>query len=105
MERERLSEMTSIGPSIISTIKNAMNDHDPSLVDNTPRLLEVLNSNRADKLHRLLMRKDGRGFTLLHLAAERNQPESLKCLLIKEGLSVVCSMHVSSSNVCMLHAG
>lgn len=71
--------------SVISSIRQAM-DHglDPALVDNTPRLLDML--NRSDKLQKLLLRRDGRGYTLLHLAAERNQPESLKCLLIKEGM-------------------
>ena len=54
------------------------------LVDNTPQLLEVL--NRAERLPRLLNKRDDRGYTLLHAAAERNQPESLKCLLIKEGI-------------------
>ena len=70
--------------NIVHSIKQAIDLQDPGLVDNTPRLLEVLNT-RADRLHKLLVRKDGRGYTLLHLAAERNQPESLKCLLIKEG--------------------
>ncbi len=56
---------------------------DPTLVDSTPRLLDQLNKN--DKVHKLLNKRDERGFTLAHLAAERNQPESLKCLLIKEG--------------------
>ena len=56
---------------------------DPTLVDNTARLLDTL--NKSDRLAKLLCRKDERGYTLLHLAAERNQPESLKCLLIKNG--------------------
>jgi len=71
--------------NIVHSIKQAIDLQDPALVDNTPRLLEVLNTNRADRLHKLLTRKDSRGYTLLHLAAERNQPESIKCLLIKEG--------------------
>lgn len=58
-------------------------DMDFALVENTPRLLDVL--NKSDRLTRLLNRRDYRGYTYLHYAAERNQPESLKCLLIKEG--------------------
>ena len=61
---------------------------DPTLVDNTPRLLEVL--NRSQCLSKLLNKRDDRGYTLLHIAAERNQPESLKCLLIKEGVADKC---------------
>ena len=75
--------MANLG--IINSIRQAMDPLDPHLVDNTPRLLETLNSHKADKLQKLLVRKDGRGYTLLHLAVERNQSESLKCLLIKEG--------------------
>lgn len=76
--------MSSSTPSFISSIKHAIDPSlDPSLVENTPRLLDVL--NRSDRLPRLLSRRDARGYTLLHLAAERNQPESLKCLLIKDG--------------------
>jgi ankyrin repeat protein len=56
---------------------------DVTLVDNTPRLLNILNS--TERLSKLLNKRDDRGYTLLHAAAERNQPESLKCLLIKEG--------------------
>lgn len=56
---------------------------DPTLVDNTPRLLDLL--NKTDRLQKVLAKKDERGYTLLHAAAERNQPESLKCLLIKDG--------------------
>ena len=56
---------------------------DPTLVENTPRLLDVL--NKSDKLQKLFSKTDERGFTLLHIAAEKNQPESLKCLLIKDG--------------------
>lgn len=77
--------MSSLPPSFISSIRHALDQGlDPTLVDNTPRLLDTL--NRSDKLQKLLVRRDGRGYTLLHLAAERNQPESLKCLLIKEGI-------------------
>lgn len=77
--------MTSIsGPGFLSSIRNAIDPPlDPTLVENTPRLLDVL--NRSDRLPRLLGKRDSRGYTLLHLAAEKNQPESLKCLLIKEG--------------------
>ena len=56
---------------------------DPTLVDNTPKLLDLL--NKTDRLQKVLAKRDERGFTLLHIAAERNQPESLKCLLIKDG--------------------
>ena len=56
---------------------------DPTLVDDPSRLLDVLNS--CDRLQRLLSRRDERGYTLLHYAAEKNQPESLKCLLVKRG--------------------
>ena len=56
---------------------------DPTLVDDPERLLDVLNS--SERLVRLLTRRDDRGFTLLHYAAEKNQPESLKCLLVKQG--------------------
>lgn len=77
-----MSSMTT--NNFISSIRNVMEPAlDPSLVENTPRLLDVL--NRSDRLPRLLIRRDSRGFTLLHCAAEKNQPESLKCLLIKEG--------------------
>lgn len=65
--------------SIIDTVIDA------SFIDNTPRLLDLLNDLGPDKLHKILSRTDDRGFTPLHLAAERNQPESLKCLLIKDG--------------------
>lgn len=76
--------MSSIAPSFINSIRNVMQtDMDFALVDNTARLLDML--NRSDKLTRLLNRRDYRGYTYLHYAAERNQPESLKCLLIKEG--------------------
>ena len=76
--------MASVTGTFLHSIRNAMEPTlDPSLVDNTPRLLDML--NRSDRLARLLVRRDARGYTLLHLAAEKNQPESLKCLLIKEG--------------------
>lgn len=58
---------------------------DASLVDNTSRLLDLLNELNKEKLQKVLNRTDERGFTPLHLAAERNRPESLKCLLIKDG--------------------
>lgn len=70
---------------IISGLKNVIDRPlDPTLVDNTPKLLDILNK-AADRLPKLLNKRDERGYTLLHFAAERNQPESLKCLLIKEG--------------------
>jgi len=56
---------------------------DPTLVENTPRLLDIL--NKADRLPKILNKRDDRGYTLIHFAAEKNEPESLKCLLIKEG--------------------
>ena len=69
---------------LITRVKNIIDPpFDPTLVDNTAKLLDVL--NRTDKLQKLLRKTDERGFTLLHIAAEKNQPESLKCLLIKEG--------------------
>ena len=58
---------------------------DTSLIDNPPRLLDLLNGLKPERLERALSRRDERGFSPLHLAAERNQPESLKCLLIKDG--------------------
>lgn len=56
---------------------------DPSLVDDTDRLIDFLSA--SERLPRLLSRRDDRGYTLLHYAAERNQSESLKILLIKGG--------------------
>ena len=56
---------------------------DPTLVDDPTRLIDFLNS--CDQLQRLLGRRDDRGYTLLHYAAERNQEESLKCLIVKGG--------------------
>ncbi|XP_019849257.1 PREDICTED: leucine-rich repeat serine/threonine-protein kinase 1-like [Amphimedon queenslandica] len=53
---------------------------DPSLVDDTDRLIDFLSA--SERLPRLLSRKDDRGYTLLHYAAERDRPESLKILLI-----------------------
>lgn len=58
---------------------------DPSLVEDTSRLLDFLNNCDSDRLPRLLQRKDDKGFTLLHYAAESNQPQSLVVLLVKEG--------------------
>ena len=70
--------------TMLTSIQQFINQPlDATLVDNTPRLLEVL--NKSERLSRLLNKRDDRGYTLLHMAAERNQPESLKCLLIKEG--------------------
>ena len=57
---------------------------DISLVDDTLHLLEVL--NKSKRLPDLLTKQDQRGYSLLHIAVERNQPESIKCLLIKEGM-------------------
>lgn len=58
---------------------------DASLIDNTARLLDLLNELNHEKLQKILTRTDQRGYTPVHIAAERNQPESLKCLLIKDG--------------------
>lgn len=70
---------------IISGLKNVIDRPlDPTLVDSTHKLLDILNK-AADRLPKLLNKRDERGYTLLHFAAERNRPESLKCLLIKEG--------------------
>ena len=54
------------------------------MVDDTVYLLDVLNRTRF--LSDLLNKWDDRGYTLLHIAAERNHLESLKCLLIKKGI-------------------
>ena len=84
--------------SMIMSIQYLLNQPlDPTLVDNTPRLLEVL--NRSQHLPKLLNKRDDRGYTLLHIAAERNQPESLKCLLIKEGLAINAINFVRSYEV------
>lgn len=77
--------MTSYRPlgrflaSIVDTVIDA------PLLDNTSRLLDLLNGLNPEKLRRVLSRLDERGYTPLHVAAERNRPESLKCLLIKDG--------------------
>ena len=79
------------GTGLMNTIRNVVEAPvDPTLVDNTPRLLDLL--NKSERVHKLLNRRDERGYTLVHLAAERNQPESLKCLLIKEGKPAVMYM-------------
>ncbi len=68
----------------LASIKSIMETpFDPTLVDSPPKLLDVL--NKSDRLPKLLNRRDERGYTLLHVAAEKNRPESLKCLLIKDG--------------------
>lgn len=56
---------------------------DPTLVEDPQRLLDYLNA--CERLPRLLARRDDRGYTLLHYAAEQNQPNSLKILLINGG--------------------
>ena len=64
---------------IISGLKNVIDRPlDPTLVDSTHKLLDILNK-AADRLPKLLNKRAERGYTLLHFAAERNQPESLKC--------------------------
>lgn len=68
----------------MTSIRNVIDPPvDVSLVDNTAKLLDLL--NKSDRVTKLLNRRDARGFTLVHLAVERNRPESLKCLLIKSG--------------------
>ena len=59
---------------------------DFDMVDDTVYLLDVLNRTRF--LSDLLTKQDDRGYTLLHIAAERNRLESLKCLLIKKGMTL-----------------
>ena len=82
-----MSSLTSLRPGggrLLTGLRGVLDPPlDTSLVDKPPRLLDAL--NRSDKLQKLLSKRDERGFTLLHIAAEKNQPESLKCLLIKEG--------------------
>jgi ankyrin repeat protein len=75
---------------------------DAALVDNTARLLDLLNGLCDDKLRRALDRRDERGYTPLHVAAERNQPESLKCLLIKDANPNIRST-LTTSEVTPLH--
>ena len=58
---------------------------DPSLVEDSSRLLDYLNNFDRERLPRLLQRRDDRGYTLLHYAAERNQPQCLEILLVNEG--------------------
>ncbi len=76
----------SVAPKgIMNTLRSVVEAPlDPSLVENTARLLEQL--NKSERVPKLLSKRDDRGYTLLHLAAERNQPESLKCILIKDGM-------------------
>ena len=57
---------------------------DFNMVDDTVHLLDVL--NKTHFLQDLLNKQDDRGYTLLHVAAERNCHDSLKCLLIKKGM-------------------
>lgn len=58
---------------------------DFSIVDNSARLLDALNRLDGQKLRKVLSKRDDRGYTILHVATERNQTESLKCLVIKKG--------------------
>ena len=60
---------------------------DFNIVDDTVHLLDVL--NKTQFLPELLNKQDDRDYTLLHIAAERNHQESLKCLLIKKGMMFV----------------
>ena len=72
------------GGRFLTSVRNTLDPRlDPSIVDNTPKLLDIL--NKSDRVHKVLARRDERGYSLIHLAVERNQPESLKCLLIKDG--------------------
>lgn len=79
--------MSSVGSKgIMHTLRSAVEPPlDPSIVDNTAKLLDHLN-----KSTKWLHKRDERGYSLVHLAAERNQPESLKCLLIKDGTKPIC---------------
>lgn len=82
--------MASSAPRLFSSLRSIMDPPgtpcDPSLVDDAVHLLDVLNktSNTA-RLQRYMERRDERGYTLLHVAAEKNRPSALKCLLIKGG--------------------
>ena len=58
---------------------------DPSLVDDPNRLLDFLNNSDKERLPRLLQRRDDKGYTLIHYAAEGNQPGSLVMLLVNHG--------------------
>ena len=58
---------------------------DFSIVDNPAKLLDALNRLDGQKLRKVFSKRDERGYTILHVAAERNQTESLKCLVIKNG--------------------
>lgn len=56
---------------------------DFSIVDNSAKLLDALNRLDGQRLRKVFSKRDDRGYTILHVAAERNQTESLKCLVIK----------------------
>ena len=58
---------------------------DPTLVDDPDRLLDYISA--CERLPRVLARRDDRGYTLLHYAAERNQSDSLEMLLVNGGES------------------
>ncbi len=76
--------MALIHKGIMHTLMSAVEGPlDPTLVDNTAKLLDLLNG--CNNIQKLLNKRDERGYALVHFAAERNRPESLKCLLIKEG--------------------
>ena len=77
-----MSSYRPLGRFLASIVDTAI---DAPLIDNAARLLDLLNGLSPEKLRRILNRSDERGYTPLHIAAERNQPESLKCLLIKDG--------------------
>lgn len=78
--------MTAKGEKLFNAFMSFIDPpFDPTLVEHPAKLLDVL--NKTERLQKLLTKKDDRGYTLLHLAAEKNQPESLKCLLIKEGMT------------------
>ena len=58
---------------------------DPSIVEDISRLLDYLNNIDKERLPRLLQKRDDRGYSLLHYAAQKIEPESLVLLLVNEG--------------------
>lgn len=62
---------------------------DFSIVENSAKLLDALNRLDGQRLRKVFSKRDERGYTLLHVATERNQTESLKCLVIKNSKRVI----------------